>query len=209
MVFSQKKLSRICEVLTMNGDIIATGRISEITDKGVKITNSVGVMALLDGNMMVKLLVHNNESDDEVFVALVYSSSPTELHLSNIELLANLEKREYFRVSVKINTKCYIDDGSGELDEIKSFKVKVRDLSLRGSLIVTNASLEENQSLYIVLPLSRPEIFKCTVKRRIKYLRSEGYGCEFGEYTSMQEDLLCQYIFEEQRKMILKAKSFE
>jgi len=209
MNFSQQNLSKICEVLAINGDIVATGRISGITDKNIKITNSVGEMALLNGNMLVKLLVHNNESDDEIFVALVCQSTRSELCLSNVELLANFEKREYFRVSVKIDTKFYINDGTGELDEVKSSKVKVRDLSLRGALLITDAVLEDDQKIYIVLPFSKPEIFKCIVKRKVEYLRSVGYGCEFEKYSSQQEDLLCQYIFEEQRKMILKAKRYD
>ncbi len=207
--FSQQNISRVCEVLAMNGDIVATGRISEANDKYIKITNSLGKMPLIDGNIFVKLLLHNQEDDTETFVGLVYQSTGEALLLTNVELLSDIEKREYFRVSVKLDTKCYIDDGSGELDEMKSFKVKVRDLSLKGAFVVTNAILESDQKVYLVLPLSETKIFSCTVKRKVEYYKSTGYGCSFEKYTNQQEDLLCQYIFDEQRKMILKAKRYD
>lgn len=209
MILSEQNLSRACEVLAVNGDIIATGRITEIVDKNVKVTNSVGNLPVFEGNTLVKLLIHNQENEGETFVALVYESTNESLTLTNFELLSNFEKREYFRLSMKIDTKCYIDDGTGELSEMKSFKVKVKDLSLRGAFVVTNAILEENQKIYLVLPLSETEIYKCTVMRRVEYYKSVGYGCSFDKYTNKQEDLLCQYIFEEQRKMILKAKRID
>ncbi|NCC86423.1 MAG: PilZ domain-containing protein [Clostridia bacterium] len=209
MGFSQRNLSKICEILAMNGDIVATGRISGFTDGKIKITNNVGEMALLKSGMKVKFLVHSGEPSGEIFVATVLKSTRGELYLSNIGLLSNLEKREYFRVSVNMHTKCYIDDGSEELDERKSFKVKVRDLSLRGVLIKTCAELEDNQRIFIVLPLPKAEIFKCKVKRKIDDHKCLGCGCEFERYSGRQEDLLCQYIFEEQRKMLSRAKRYE
>ncbi|MEG0979185.1 MAG: PilZ domain-containing protein [Oscillospiraceae bacterium] len=210
MKIPEQNLLRVCEILAMNGEIIATGRISEITEKQVKIVNSIGNMAVLEGNMLIKVLVHNQVNDGETFVALVYSSNADELIITNVEVLSNFEKREYFRVGMKLDTKCYIDEGSGELDEMNSFKVKVRDLSLRGAFIVTNAILEDNQRLFLVLPLAETEIFKCTLKRKVNYYnKSVGYGCCFEKYTNKQEDLLCQFIFEEQRKLILKAKKID
>lgn len=209
MHISNQNLSRVCEVQTMKGEVIATGRISEITEKGLKISNNVGEMPIIEVNILVKLLIHKQSEDGETFVALVFSSTSEELALTNIEVLTNFEKREYFRVAMKLDTKCYIDDGSGELDERKSFKVKVRDLSLRGAFIVTNAVLEDKQKVALVLPLSETEIFKCTIMRRVDYYKSVGYGCCFEKYTTTQEDLLCQFIFEEQRKIILKAKRYD
>lgn len=209
MGFSQRNLLKICEILAMNGDIVATGRVSEFTDEKIKIINNVGEMALLNSGMKVKLLVHSGDSSGEIFVASVFKSTRSELYLANVEILSDLEKREYFRVSVNMNTKCYIDDGSGELDERKSFKVKVRDLSLRGVLIRTCAELENNQRIFIVLPLPKAEIFRCKVKRKIDDNKCFCCGCEFERYSGRQEDLLCQHIFEEQRKMLSRAKSYE
>ncbi len=207
MTLSQQNLYKICKILTTDGDIIATGRISKIEENSVKISNKAGEMPVLDSNTIIKFLVHKDEEDDEVFVALVNSSTEHSVSLKNIELLTNIEKRECFRVSVSMATKCYPDNGSGGLDESKAFKVKVRDLSLRGTLIITGEDLEENDKIYIVLPLSKTEIFKLTVKRKITYLDSVGYGCEFDKYGYTQEDVLCQFVFEEQRKLISKTKS--
>lgn len=209
MGFSQRNLLKICEILAMNGDIVATGRISKITDGKIEITNNVGEMALLNSGMKIKFLVHSGEPSGEIFIASVLKSTSSELVLSNVELLSTLEKREYFRVSVNMHTKGYIDDGSGELEERKSFKIKVRDLSLRGALIRTCAELENDQKIFIVLPLPKAEIFKCKVKRKIDDHKCLGCGLEFERYSGRQEDLLCQYIFEQQRKMLSRAKSYE
>lgn len=207
MTLSQQNLSRICKILTTDGNIIAAGRITGIAENSVRISNNIGEMPVLEQGAIIKFLVHSDD-DDEVFVAIVNSSTKYEVEFINIELLTNVEKRECFRVSVSMVTKCYPDNGSGGLDEAKAFKVKVRDLSLRGTLIITDKELEENDKIYIILPLSKTEMFKLTVKRKITYLDSTGYGCEFDKYSYTQEDVLCQFIFEEQRKLISKTKSF-
>lgn len=209
MKISKENIDRVCEILDNNGDIVATGRIVDINDKHVKVTNSVGEMSLLKLDAIVKIRVHSHSGDIQTFDSRVKQSARNALYLTDVELLSNQEKREFFRVSVKLDTKAYPHTESNQLNENKSFKVKVKDLSLRGCFISTNSPINEGDKIKLVLPLSETEIYDCTVMRKVENSRVKGFGCSFAKFTSQQEDLICQFIFEEQRKMILKAKQFD
>ena len=209
MNISKENVDSVCEILANNGDIVATGRIVDINDKHVKITNSVGEMAILRTDTIVKLRIHNPYGDIETYDARVRQSARNGLYLTDLVLLSEQEKREYFRVAVKLHTKAYPYTESDELKESNAFRVKVKDLSLRGCFISTNAPIREGDRIKLILPLHKIEVYDCTVMRKVEVFKSSGYGCSFAKFTTQQEDLICQYIFEEQRKMILKAKQFD
>lgn len=203
MKISDNSIGRISEVLDNNGKIVATGRIVDVNDKHIKIESVVGEMSLLELNSIVKLRVYGNNKEFQTFDSRVKQSSRSGLYLSDGELLSNEEKREFFRVSVNLHTKAYPHK---QLDEDKAFKVKVRDLSIRGCFVATDIELHQGDKINLVLPLLRTEVYDCTVMRKVENDKGVGYGCSFDKFTSRQEDLICEFIFEEQRKMISKTK---
>lgn len=206
MQLSKDMLSSLCEITTLDNELLASGDISEITEKYVEIINPNGKMAEIEENILVKLVIH--DKDYNVYAASVYLSDEKHLRLSGLEDYSSFEKREYFRVNVLMDTRGYFYTGEGTppYNTKEPFRLNIIDLSLTGLMFNTKTKLEMGQRIGILLPLSEIEIFDCKIRRVIELSNIHGYGCEFIKNTNKQENLLCNYIFEEQRKLILKKK---
>lgn len=212
MKLSANNVNRFCEVLDNSGNIIATGKIVAVNNNHIKITSNKNEMSIIKNESLVKLRIHISDGKDiliETYDARVNQSDASALFLTDVLLVTDKEKRSYYRVSVTLDTKAYPYTNKKTLDESKSFKVKIRDLSIRGCFILTDANINEGDKLNLVLPLGEAEIYECSVMRKCTNDNRIGYGCSFCKFSSKQEDLLCGFIFEEQRKMISKAKMIE
>lgn len=209
MLLSKDMISSLCEITTLDNELLASGDISEISEKYVEIINPNGKMTEIEKNILVKLIIHNKEYN--VYAASVYSSDEKCLKLSGLEDYTNFEKREYFRVNVFMDTRGYFYTGKGDppYNTKEPFRLNVIDLSLTGLMFNTKTKLEMDQQIGILLPLHEIEIFNCRIKRIIELSNIGGYGCEFIKNTNKQENLLCNFIFEEQRKLIIKKKYSE
>ncbi len=87
-----------------------------------------------------------------------------------------------------------------ESEDYNGLKVRLVDISLGGLMFCTREEFKVNDRFNIVIPaMGDSMLFICEVRRRVE--RPEGgygYGCEFVEMATKQEDLLYRYILRRQ-----------
>ncbi len=204
MAVSNYCIDSHCDIYRLNDNIVASGTVKTITETGVVVAGTN--MMTIENNTLIKISIRPESHPTEVYVGLVSSSTPELLAIVRIQRFKEFNKREYFRLNVMINSRIQLCDSEGNVME-PVIPVKVRDLSLTGIFFVgKNLNLEPGQQLEILLPLNETYSYSCTVKRKVDYYRSIGYGCVFNELNNKQEDCLCNYLFEQQRKEIMRTK---
>lgn len=193
-----------CDIYRLNDNIVASGTVKTITETGIVVAGTN--MMTIETNTLIKISIRPEDYPTEVYVGLVSSSTPEMIAIIRMQRFKEFNKREYFRLNVMINSRIQLCDSEGNVME-PVIPVKVRDLSLTGIFFVgKNLNLEPGQQLEILLPLNETYSYSCTVKRKVDYYRSIGYGCVFNELNNKQEDCLCNYLFEQQRKEIMRIK---
>ena len=84
--------------------------------------------------------------------------------------------------------------------DYNGLKVQLVDISLGGLMFRTGEIFKINDRFNIVIPaMGDSMLFTCEVRRQVD--RPEGgfgYGCEFMEMATKQEDLLYRYILRRQ-----------
>lgn len=204
MVVSDYCIDSSCDVYRLNDNIVASGVVKTIAETGIVVAGTN--MMTIEPKTLIKISIRPESHPTEVYVGLVSDSTPELLTVVSMQKFKEFNKREYFRLNVMINSRIQLCDSDGNLTDTV-IPVKVRDLSLTGIFFVgKNLNLEPGQQLEILLPLNDTYSYSCTVKRKVDYYRSIGYGCEFDELDNKQEDCLCNYLFEQQRKEIMRSK---
>lgn len=205
MLVSRKDIGSICDVYRLNDNIVATAHVQNVYDDSIVVTGND--MVVIKPNTVVKFSLREDQnSRSTTYVGLVIESSAESIELSKIQLFKDFNKREYFRLNVMLDTRVQVCDDDGNLSDTV-LMAKVRDLSLTGILFAArDDSLEVGQHVEILLPLSETYTYPCTICRKVTYLRSTGYGCSFDDLDAKQEDCLCNYLFEQQRKEIQRTK---
>lgn len=205
MVVSSYCKDSPCDIYRLNDNIVASGKVKTIFEDGVVITGTN--MMTIEPKTLIKIAIRRENAASEVYVGLVSDSSPELITIVRMQRFKEFNKREYFRLNVMINSRIQLCDADGNVTDAV-IPVKVRDLSLTGIFFVAkNLNLEPGQRLEILLPLNDTYSYACTVKRKVDYYRSIGYGCSFDQLDNKQEDCLCNYLFEQQRKEIMRSKN--
>ncbi len=194
-----------CDIYRLNDNIVASAVVKTIAETGIVVSGTN--MVEIEPKTLLKISIRPQDRQAEVYVGLVSDSTPQMLTIVSMQQFKDFNKREYFRLNVMINSKIQLCDQNGNATE-EVIPVKVRDLSLTGIFFVAkNLVIEPGQQLQILLPLNDTYSYPCTVRRRVDYYRSIGYGCSFNELDNKQEDCLCNYLFEQQRKEIMRTKN--
>ncbi|TQI65474.1 PilZ domain-containing protein [Clostridium sp. KNHs216] len=199
-----------CEIKTLTNELLATGILSEIRKDSVKIQNSFDILPTLHCNMPVKINIYNESLGFKVLIGKVFLSTSEMMTITDLQSLAEFERRSFFRLKVSIPTRAFLlqEDSSPEEEETKLFGVTVTDLSLSGVFITTREYLDIGQSFIMTLDLYDMEVtFCCQVQRTepVNYALN-GYGCSFLDNSTRQFDLLCKFIFEMQREQIKNSR---
>ena len=207
---SEEYLYSPCEIKTLSNKLIATGFLANILQEALQVFNSLDVLPILHCNTPVKVSIYNSTLGFKVLVGKVFLSTSDMMQITDIQSLADFERRNFFRLDVNIDAKaCLIQDDVSE--EEHSFGITVTDLSLSGFFITTHEYLETGQMFVTTLLLYDMNIpFRCQVQREqpVDYSYN-GYGCSFLDSSNRQFDLLCKYIFEKQREQIKFSKNIQ
>lgn len=203
---SDAYLSSGCNIKTMTNRLIATAYVSKITDEYIEFSNKNEKMPLAPVNKPLKISIFDEKNGFKVIVGTVYLSTDKFLRLVDVTNLADYEKRHFFRVSLSLKGSCQIlAVNEEETTQVK--EVNIVNLSLSGAYFTLNHNLEEGQHVTLVLPFSSLSVIKCEILRKENIdPQMFGYGCKFLDQSQKQSDLLYHYIFQEQRRMIQKAK---
>lgn len=194
----------ICEIKSMANELIAIGKIKEITEKYIKITNSKKELQIVDYGTPLKINVFNSKIGFRVLVASVYTSTRKEMSVDSIYNLVEKERRNFFRVDMNLPAKIvYKESLSDELPIER--EVTIMDMSLSGLRFKTNHEIGINKTFSIELTLSKKGAsnFSCQILRIIDV--KDGiyqYGSEFVYSKTEDADLLCSFLFKKQREFL-------
>lgn len=193
--------SSVCEIKTLQNELLSTGIISAIEPEYLEISGKTGIMPLLRFRDEVKLSIFNPKYGFRVLNALVYISNRKFIRVFDAQTILDYERRNFFRMDTNINAEILLFRGSDSEDSLPKEKVVVCNLSLGGAKILTKQELREEELLQLHLPINDINcIFTCRVHRvEVKDSNTWLCGCEFFEYSDKQSNTLCSYLFQCQR----------
>ncbi len=193
----------VCEIKSMDNELIAIGRIKEVTEKFLKISNNKKELQLVDYGTPIKINIFNSKVGFRVLIGSVYISTRKEMSVDSIYNLVERERRNFFRVDMDIPAKIiFKNDSSNEPIETE---VTIMDMSLSGIRFKTEHEFEVNKvfSIELVLNKKGTSNFSCQILRIIDFKDNlYHYGCEFVYSKSEDADLLCSFLFKKQREFL-------
>lgn len=207
---SETYLHSVCEIKTLESIPLGSGLLESVEEEAVQIVRSGGFLPTLTCNTLVNLHILHSSGENKTLIGKVYLSNPDLMRVVDVQNLSDYERRNFFRLKMSIHTQVYpILEENSKLGSIQPFPVKITDLSISGCFIQTKKKMELNHRFMLVFPLNGAKIsFTCQVQRIDKpENKFNGYGCVFLNNTNRQNDLLCQYLFEQQRELIKRARS--
>ena len=212
---SEKYLLSPCEVHSMANTPILVGYIGNFVEDGIKIVPREDRLPLIHCNTTVKISVMNNALGFKILIGKVYLSTDEFLRVVDLQTAANYEKRNFFRVKVRLEAEAFPVKASAEepdpaedvlaLPVGDSFRILIRDISLSGLFLTTGRAMEPGDRFAVRLGLYGADVpLLCRVVRKlpVELGTEDGYGCEFLNNSGRQFDLLCRYLYDCQREQI-------
>lgn len=214
-----KYVGAVCEVKTMENDLLLHGRIRTVFDgeEGESALELISMngseMPMVQYGMLVKLHAFSNEYGLLPLGGRVYIAGSSFWRITGITQYGNAERRQYFRVRVRGEGFVSLrpDPAVPGKDTPPVYPMRVLSASLSGVLIEANAFFRLKDILQLTdirldedfAPLSA----RCSVQR-IDLNRPRGvlYGCRFEDLDDKATDRLYSTIFELQRREIRRRK---
>lgn len=202
-----------CVIKTRKNDLITLGVLSRIGNSYIDIGVTRNELPLIPYNLPVKVEVYNTKLGFRVVSGQVYLSTKNLTRIVELIEVTDDEKREYFRISCRDMAVLYnfqdknYDDENGKPD-INGMKVQLVDISLGGILFRGKDIFKVGDMFNIVFPtMGSSVLFACKVKRREVREKGEfGYGCEFQNMATQQEDMLYRYILRLQNQQLRRMR---
>lgn len=208
-------------VQSPSNKMICLARISKIENDLIVLRANNLPLPLVRFMSFVKLTIKHPTAGYKVILAQINFSSAAEIHACKLSLLADDEKRGYFRVDMDAPTHIYFTDDIDLIREQKFNKKAnlvrncfgvIKNISLSGILLECEDVIEIGEVLTVEIRTRRGvELFPISIKRRI--LPSEEdhrqfyeCGCSFEEANDTKMDNLCSAILEKQSEIIQKMK---
>ncbi|MDO5601281.1 MAG: PilZ domain-containing protein [Oscillospiraceae bacterium] len=197
----------VCELKSMENELIATGVVGEITEDYVRIDARANPIPMQRYGIMLKVNVFNSREGFRVLVGKVYAASTRFLKLIEVTSLLDYERRNFFRIEA--DQPAWIVKKNEETDEWEDAqRVSIRDISLGGVLLEwPDGEMKTGAHIFLRLKLGRfNQVVECVICRTEDRAGVPYYGCEFQALSMPQSDAICQYIFQRQREQIQKNK---
>lgn len=198
-----------CKIKTLEGVLLGSGVLSGIAFDSVQILKGDGFLPTIPRSALVCLALSAPSGESKTLIGKVFLSGPEKMLVEAVQNLSDYERRNFFRVKTAIVTAMTpVSQEAEGTGHAQPFQVKITDLSMSGCFLESRKILTIGSCCTIAIPLYKDRIsLLCKVRRITKAEnKCRGYGCTFLNNTSRQNDLLCQYLFEEQRTMIKRAR---
>ncbi len=207
LLISNEYAESVCEIKTMNNTMIAIGKVKGVTEKYIKIYSNKNELRILSFGEEVKVNIFNTKLGFKVIMGYVYTSTRGEMSLINSCVIADKEKRRFFRVDMDIDAKI-IYRKRGPSQEVD---VKILDMSLSGIRFKSEHEFKVGTIVSAVINLNsdskgKPKNYTLPCKI-IRTIESDDanfvqYGCEFTENNGDSSDELCSFLFKKQREYL-------
>lgn len=210
-------LASVCEIKSLDNELIATGTIQKITQEYVEVSDKTGFMPIAPYGIPVKINVFNSKNGFRVLAGKVYTSSLRSIRIVDVITLLDCERRHFFRVKVNMHTKVRLlkkvltetngEDETNENSE-KSFAAEICNLSLGGILFTCKQDFQTGDGISIKLKIGHKAItLRGIVRRTVETEKGQLlYGCEFTDVSEPAANALCAYIFQCQREQIYNKR---
>ncbi|MEF9852398.1 MAG: PilZ domain-containing protein [Hydrogenoanaerobacterium sp.] len=214
-----------CRIESEKNELLATGTIYRIDDEGIDVIDSAGgKMMLIAYKTPVKISIFNSKLGFQLFRCTVFTSTQWSLRVSNVETIQDFERREFFRVSVRVKANLYtltadkklrVREEKNEENKDKEpnpedipLEIMVENISLNGLLFATSQIFQMNDVFEVELLLFKNILrFKCRICRMCESdTRLYRYGCQFFENSQRTDDNLCKDLFQLQRIELKKRR---
>lgn len=202
-----------CVIKTVKNDLITLGVLRRIGNSYIDIGVTRNELPLIPYNLPVKVEVYNTKLGFRVVGGNVYLSTREVTRIVQLVEVTDDEKREFFRISCRDTAVIYNFQGEdydddGEKPDVNGIKVRLVDISLGGILFCGKDLFKVGDMFNIVFPaMGSSVLFACKVKRKEKREKDEfGYGCEFQNKASRQEDMLYRYILKLQNDQLRRMR---
>lgn len=208
-------------VQSPSNKMICVAKISDIQQDFVTLQSIKQDLPLIRFMTFVKITIKHPTAGYKVILAQVNFSAPHEMHICKLSLLANDEKRGYFRVDMDAPTHIYFTDDM-ELIRDQKFNKKanlvrncfgvIKNISLSGILLECGEVIEIGEMLTVEIRTKRGvELFPISTRRRIlpsdeDHRQFYECGCSFEEANDTKMDNLCSAILDKQSELIQKMK---
>ncbi|MEG1429636.1 MAG: PilZ domain-containing protein [Hydrogenoanaerobacterium sp.] len=214
-----------CRIESEKNELLATGTIYRIDDEGIDVIDSAGgKMMLIAYKTPVKISIFNSKLGFQLFRCTVFTSTQWSLRVSDVETIQDFERREFFRVSVRVKANLYtltadkklrVREEKNEENKDKEpdpedipLEIMVENISLNGLLFATSQIFQMNDVFEVELLLFKNILrFKCRICRMCESdTRLYRYGCQFFENSQRTDDNLCKDLFQLQRIELKKRR---
>ncbi|MEG2852604.1 MAG: hypothetical protein RR879_07095, partial [Hydrogenoanaerobacterium sp.] len=150
-----------CRIESEKNELLATGTIYRIDDEGIDVIDSAGgKMMLIAYKTPVKISIFNSKLGFQLFRCTVFTSTQWSLRVSDVETIQDFERREFFRVSVRVKANLYtltadkklrVREEKNEENKDKEpspedipLEIMVENISLNGLLFATSQIFQMN-----------------------------------------------------------------
>ena len=201
----QHYLDTICEVKTMDNELLLMGRVHNLIGPGNKVMDiaSVDETDLPKGpfNLRVQISLRNG-NNFLMAVGYIFSSSNLLWRISRITVFQDEERRRFFRIPT--NATCVLSTGAALLPGEEQGTAQLIDISLVGIKFVSKSKLDLKESIIlsdlVLLPKYPPftfsyRIISCVENTAHRQWVDYIYRGELISDNSIASDLLCKAIF--------------
>lgn len=220
LALPQEYIGSLCEVKSLENELLAVGRIIKIDNEALELAARDGErMPLLQYRIPVKVLVYNSKLDTRIVVGSVYLSTNNFVRVESVRPLQDFERRGAFRVNSNVpgvltllftpeeradyNRRMALmtPEEALKLRGHTTLEVRVMDISLTGVRLQSPVPLKVGTRYALdFTPLEDEVTFHLTVQRLVQMPNGETqYGSIFFDYTERQMDKLCRDLFQLQR----------
>lgn len=220
LALPQEYIGALCEIKSMDNDLLAMGRVIKIDREALEISAEDGErMPLLQYRTPVKLFIHHTREPLRILVGVVYLSTENFARMEEVKPLQDFERRGAFRVNTNVTARLTALMDEDEQDNFDTalasaspeqaeemlarceFEVRVMDISLTGLRLHSPQAMAQGARYYVeFVLLDTPMSFCIRVQRLIRMPSGDTqYGCIFFDFSQRQMDILCRELFQLQR----------
>lgn len=212
MDLTQLNPGSVCEVRTMENDLLIVGRLSQMEDGVLEIVSSNGEKMLPAAcNTPVKVNIYNSQAGLMIFGGKVFIGSEEFWRIRDLQQFSASQGRSHFRMKVTVQaTVCrFAADGTVQRP---GYPIHFVDVSLGGALIACREDFALQERLRLEEVWLRPDTLPFNFTCRVQRMAGRGpqgklYGCSFIDLSQTEQDRLCGAIFALQREELKKRRN--
>ena len=211
---SKHMIGRMCEISTMNNELVCVGTIESIVKNEVVISHNTGMTLPIELNDIIKVSSSSSSpplsspTEEEppmkdmaaaperrafqAFIAIVYYCSPDVVKLFNASIIKTKNDREYFRVKVDMAAALWIG--------AESFPATIVDISATGMKMAAYQPIELCETVTVGFVVQNNTFMEsCKILRAVKQVDgSNCYGVSFESMSEKQSGKLITFLFNKQ-----------